>query len=122
MPQSLAEADLVAPSRLVLDTGRVRIGSFHCSPGHPRFADSGPASGNLVVFPRCPVVITHAGGRPLQADPTRVMLYTRGQEYRRSALCRDGDRSDWFAFRLGDVAEAVLHAAGRVGSDDNPLP
>lgn len=117
------EPDRVGDSELVLATGRVRVGRFRCSLSHPRFNDTGPTNAHLVVFPRTAVRITHAGGRPMVADPTRVMLYNRGQEYRRAALSPDGDRCDWFAFEGADVAQAVAHASPKALKDEErPLP
>jgi len=121
--RTLRESDVVGPDELILAAGRVAIGRFRCPVTHPRFRDSGPIQNFLVVFPRNAVEITHAGGRPIASDPTRAMLYNRGQEYRRTALARDGDRCDWFAFDRADMAEAVA-AASRKGppSDDHPVP
>jgi len=61
--------------------GAMQIGRFRCRPDDPKFANSGPIRGWLLVFPRTSVWIRHAGKSPVLADPSRVMLYNRGQEY-----------------------------------------
>jgi AraC family transcriptional regulator len=117
------EMDVVGPEELLLAAGRVSIGRFRCSVAHPLFRDSGPIQNFLVVFPRNAVEITHAGGKPIVSDPTRAMLYNRGQEYRRAPISPDGDRCDWFAFQREDVAEAVAAARTRGPlSEERPLP
>src|SRR5256885_8030470 len=117
------EIDVVGPRELVLAAGRIQVGRFRCPVAHPLFGDSGPIQNFLLVFPRNAVEITHAGGKPIVSDPTRAMLYNRGQEYRRAPISPDGDRCDWFAFQREDVAEAVA-AAWRNGPpcEDRPLP
>jgi AraC family transcriptional regulator len=94
----------------------VRIGSFVRHPRDPDFADTGPARGHLLVFPRTCVGIRHAGRGMVIADPTVVMIYNRGQEYTRHAIAPIGDRCSWFAF----PAEAVLAARGD-GDDERPF-
>jgi AraC family transcriptional regulator len=121
--RALREADVVGADELVLAAGRVQVGRFRCSVSHPLFRDSGPIQNFLVVFPRNAVEITHAGGKPIVSDPTRAMLYNRGQEYRRAPISPDGDRCDWFAFRREDVAEAVAAASAKgAAREDRPLP
>ena len=73
---------------LVHDGARVRIGQFRARREDPWFANSGPTQGYLVVFPRTVVKITHAGGKPIVADPSRIMFYNAGQEYLREAIAR----------------------------------
>jgi len=117
------ESDVVGDGEMVLAAGRVRVGRFRCSVAHPLFRDSGPIQNFLVVFPRNAVEITHAGGRPIVSDPTRAMLYNRGQEYRRAPISPDGDRCDWFAFQREDVAEAVAAAYAKgPPCEERPLP
>src|SRR5256885_3241695 len=121
--RAVRETDIVGKDELVLAAGRVVVGRFRCSLAHPLFRDSGPIQNFLVVFPRNAVEITHAGGKPIVSDPTRAMLYNRGQEYRRAAISPDGDRCDWFAFEREDVAEAVAAASARgPPCEDRPLP
>ena len=67
------------PDVTLVTTGAVSVGRFRCHPSHPRFGDSGPTRGWLVVFPRTPVWITHAGRAPVLADASRAMLYNRGR-------------------------------------------
>lgn len=94
----------------------MRIGSFRRGPRDRDFRDSGPTRGHLLVFPREPVAIAHAGGPRIVADATRVMIYNRGQEYTRTAIARDGDRCDWIAYDAADVL------AARGGGDDEARP
>jgi AraC-like DNA-binding protein len=92
---------------LVFRGTRTAIGHFVARPADAWFADSGPARGYLVVFPRLAVRIAHAGGPSVVADPTRVMFYNLDQAYRRAPVAPAGDVADWFAFRADDVASAV---------------
>ena len=81
----------------VFDSGTARAARFTCTPGDSRFRDSGPTSNPLVAFPRRSVWIRHAGKRPFLADPSVATIYNQGQEYTRSVVSEDGDRSEWFA-------------------------
>src|SRR4029079_17257540 len=94
------------PSRQVYRGRWGALGLFRCAPGDPRFRDSGPTGGNLIVFPREPVVIRHAGKGAVLADSTVVMIYNQRQEYTREAVVAAGDRCEWFAFDAASVAAA----------------
>jgi AraC-like DNA-binding protein len=94
-------------SQLVFAGTLAGVGRFRCRADHPRFTDTGPTGGHLMVFPREPVTITHAGGKPIVADATRVMFYNQGQEYRRRAISPAGDRCEWLALPATAVAEAT---------------
>jgi len=59
-----------SPSQRIFETGLVSVGRFRCRPSHPHFHDTGPTRGHLLVFPRETVTITHAGKRPIVADPS----------------------------------------------------
>lgn len=96
-------------SEVVFRTGLVGVGRFRCLPSHPRFGNTGPVGGHLMVFPRRAVTITHAGRRPVVADPTRVIFYNSGQEYRRGRLSPDGDDCVFFGLPAAAVAAAVAH-------------
>jgi AraC family transcriptional regulator len=85
-----------SPSRVLFDSPLVRVGSFRCPIGHPRFADSGPTQSFCFVFPRTAVWIQHEGAQPFVADPTVIPLYNRAHPYRRRAISPHGDRTDWF--------------------------
>jgi AraC family transcriptional regulator len=100
-------------------TGRtVRVGAFTSLPTDHHFADSGPTGGHLLVFPRTCVSIQHADREAVVADPTVVMIYNRGQAYRRRAIAPAGDHCDWFAFD----ADAILEARGdKDGDRDRPF-
>jgi AraC-like DNA-binding protein len=82
---------------IVFETDLVRVGKFRCAASHPRFRDSGPTSGHLVVFPRTAVWIRHAGATQFLADPRVATIYNRAQEYTRDVASVDGDRCDWFS-------------------------
>jgi AraC-like DNA-binding protein len=106
------------PSRLLLDTGIVRVGRFHIHPSHPNFAREGQIHRHEFVFPRTSVWIEHPGRRPFVADPTTVTFYNRGQPYARRPLSPEGDRCDWYA-----VDAAVLAPLARAidpGLEDRP--
>jgi AraC family transcriptional regulator len=100
-PRPDSGRDTLGPA--LFSTALVTVGRWRCPPGHPVFADSGPARAHLFVFPRTSVWIQHDGGRPFVADPATVTFYNCGQRYRRFALSPAGDRGEWFA-----VAPAVL--------------
>jgi AraC family transcriptional regulator len=109
-------------SERILYTGAqtgLRIGAFRRYPSQPHFEDTGPIGGYLLVFPRVPVVIQHADKQPIVADPTRVMLYNVGQEYRRFALSDRGDECEWFSFPRELVEEVCggLFTATHAGVD-----
>jgi AraC-like DNA-binding protein len=100
-------------SRIVHETDAIRIGAFRSRPGDADFGDSGPTRGHLLVFPREAVVIQHAGGSPIVANPNVVMIYNRGQEYTRRAISPVGDRCEWFAYSADAIIEARRAAATR---------
>ena len=100
-PRLESTRDILGPA--LFATAIITVGRWRCPVGHPVFADSGPARGHLLVFPRSSVWIQHEGDRRFVADPATVTFYNRGQHYRRFALSPDGDRGAWFA-----VAPAVL--------------
>lgn len=93
--------------QLVFRSPLLAIGIFRCAPSHEDFEDTGPSLGYSVVFPRVPVEITQSGRNPVVADPNVAMLYNKGQEYRRRALCKAGDRCEWFGFKRKTIENAV---------------
>lgn len=102
-----------------LHNGRVgRIGRFFCPPWHPRFPDTGPIDGTIIVFPRTSVTITHYGQPPIQADPNVIMFYNQGQRYTRGKLSDKGDICDWFGFAPQVVLDALRPLDPHV--DDRP--
>ncbi len=108
-----------APTDHIVYAGdRVTIGAFRCPVGHPRFHDSGPAQGDIFVFPRTRVIIQHVGARAFGADPRTVTLYNKGQLYRRDAVSPDGDRCDWFRVERSLVLETVRELDPR--AEDRP--
>jgi AraC family transcriptional regulator len=94
--------------RLLFRSDSVAIGAFRCPARHPLFADSGPASGPLLVFPRTSTMISYAGGRSVTAAAPTALFYNEGQAYRRRKI-DDIDASDWFMLDPGIVHEVVSH-------------
>jgi len=89
------------------ESSLMTIGTFHCPASHPAFPNSGSIDGSSIVFPRTSVCITHAGRRPVVADPNVVMFYNKGQEYTRSKLSEKGDLCDWFGFSQQVVVDVM---------------
>ncbi len=103
-------SELQSPDRILYSDKSVCIGLFDCPRDHPMFADSGPISGDLIVFPRDAVKICHHRRDPVIADARVTTVYNRNQEYRRQALSPYGDRSLWLRFPRAAVTEALIDA------------
>ena len=97
------------PSRLRVDTGALRAGSFTIGRDHPDFAEAGQMRRHEFVFPRTSVWIEHEGERPFIADPTVVTYYNPYEPYRRRLLSPEGDRCDWYSFDAEVVTDLVRH-------------
>lgn len=95
------------PSRLLLDTGSLRVGRFTIGPEHPEFAVAGQMRRHEFVFPRTSVWIEHEGEPPFIADPTIVTYYNRHEPYRRRVLSPEGDRCDWYSFDAAVLTDLV---------------
>lgn len=93
--------------QLIFRSPLLAIGVFRCSPSCEDFEDTGPSLSYSVAFPRVPVEITQFGRNPVVADPNVAMMYNKGQEYRRRALCSAGDRCEWFGFERTTIEHAV---------------
>jgi AraC-like DNA-binding protein len=102
------------PKRVVYETDLVKIGVFRCEPANPFFENSGAAENDCFVFPRTAVVIEHDHERPFVANPNVVTFYNCRDEYRRVAIARDGDRSDWFGVRHDVVLDIARSMAPEV--------
>lgn len=100
------ESDLPL-ERLIYRGELVQVGLFRCPINRPDFAEAGPITGHLLVFPRTSVRITHDGKEPVVATPNVVMYYNRGQPYHRTPVSKRGDLCEWFAYAPGVVAEAL---------------
>jgi AraC family transcriptional regulator len=85
----------------------VWIGRFRCAPEHGLFADSGPASAHLFVFPRTSVRISHVGRDEFLSSRNVVTFYNPGDEYRRGPVSPEGDECDWFAM-APELARSVV--------------
>jgi AraC-like DNA-binding protein len=105
----------------IFDSPALRIGLFRCRPTYPRFANTGPTTGYLIVFPRTSVSITHAGCWPIVADPNIVMFYNQHQHYTRHKLSERGDLCEWFAFEPRLVVEAIRPFDPHVVDRENRL-
>jgi AraC family transcriptional regulator len=90
--------------RIVFRSEHLTVGQFRARPEHPRFADSGPASGFLIVFPRTVVGIQHEGCEPFVSSPPTANFYNRDQRYVRRRISGEGDRCDWFS-----PSQVLLH-------------
>src|SRR5262245_695105 len=111
--ESLRPPMATEPSRILFETPLVQVGKFRCPTSHPRFTDSGPTKTYCFVFPRTAVWIQHEGTAAFVADPTIVPLYNPGHPYRRGAISRDGDRTDWFGVSAGVLREALATHGSR---------
>ena len=100
----------------------VRVGRWRCPADHPAFADSGPASDALFVFPREGVWIQHEGGDPFVADANTVTYYNKGQCYTRRMLSRRGDQCEWFAVAPAAIADTLAaHEPAALDRPDLPF-
>lgn len=102
--------------RTIFIAPRMAAGAFRCPVEHPRFIDEGRPHYHLMVFPRSVARIEHASARPFLADPRMIVLYHPRQEYRRSAVSPEGDRSDWFG--VDDATARDLMNQYGSGKDD----
>lgn len=102
-----AELYFEDPDIPIYSTDLISVGLFRCHPDHPRFEDSGPIDGHLIVFPRTSVAIQHEGGEPIVTSPNVVMFYNLGQVYRRYKLSDRGDHCEWFAFDSQVIVDAL---------------
>ena len=101
------EGSRASTSRVLYNTGLVRVGTFGVHPADPRFAHAGQYYGHEFVFPRSTVWI-HRPGRPsLVADPTVVTFYNHGEPYSRGKISERGDHCDWFAIGTETLLEVV---------------
>jgi len=94
-------------SRILFESPLVKFAKFRATPADPGFRDSGPARQHCFVFPRTPVKIQHAGGKPFVAAPNVVTLYNAEQIYQRETITNEGDRCEWFAVDPGVLAEVL---------------
>lgn len=84
------------------------VGILRCHPDElSRYGIMRPAAHFILVFPRSSVQITFAGHRPILANPNVVMLYNRGQLYRRDAVNSVGDRCDIFGYGSAIICETL---------------
>lgn len=103
--------------RTLFQTGRLRVGEYHCRPGDARWAEVNeiPAAPHL-AFPRTSVVIGHLGREPVLTCPNHVMFYNSGQRYRRWLHDERGDHCLYLEVSpslFGEVLESVAPQARR---------
>ena len=97
---------------------RVRIGTFHSRPEDADFATAGQVrAAPCLAFASRPVRIRWGKTRSLLADVDCVLLHNVGDEYRREAISRDGDRSVWFHFAPQALDEALQNNGFPVPAD-----
>lgn len=108
-------------SKVLYDSGLVRIGAFRAAVDHPRFHDSGPILAPIFVFPGTSVVIEHEHAPPFVADPSVVTYYNRGQAYLRRQIDPRGDRCEWFGVR-DDVLRRALTLYDHAATDRESGP
>jgi AraC-like DNA-binding protein len=85
----------VAPVEQVLYwRSKLVIAQFICRPEHPHFVGTGPIRKPVFGFPRKSSSLAVNDGKPFLADPTIAVLLNRGDYYRRSVVCEEGDRTD----------------------------
>ena len=109
--------------RVVYQGPSVWIGRFRCPRGDRRFGPWAEIDGHCLVFPRTSVYIEHEGHDALVADPNHVMLYNRGQVYRRTPISDRGDFCEWYAIKPHVLVDAIRpFDASVVDRPDAPLP
>lgn len=106
--------------RILFETPNIRVGAFRCPTGAASFRNTGPTEGHIVVFPRTSVWIRHAGSRTFLADQRVATIYNQGQEYTRTEVAPDGDRSDWYGVSPALAAAMMDHLGFPVESPDRP--
>lgn len=81
-------------STILYRSHAVTLGAFRCPAGDPRWQRlNNVGEGDHVVFPGTAVGIRHDGGRMTLADPTLVVYYRSGEDYRRELHDGRGDQS-----------------------------
>ncbi len=100
--------------RILLQTPILTVGEFRCRAGDPLWSRENVARGNLVVFPRVPVLIAQADREAVVADANRVMFYEAGKAYTRARISDAGDACEFFALQRV-VAEEAVSTAGIAG-------
>lgn len=106
-------------SRVVFESGLIRVGAFRCRPDHPLFHEAGqPAESCFFVFPRTAVEIHHEHAAPFVANPNVVTFYNPAQIYRRNAISPEGDLCDWFGVNAEFAQDLIREIDPRI--EDRP--
>jgi|GEM_PF-1565663 len=112
----------VAKDKLLYRGKDFNIGLFDCPRQAVDFHNTGPAGGYLLVFPRCPVEITHRDKRPVVADNNSIIFYNLDQEYRRDPISTYGDACLFIAFSPALIIECLADVCPQaIGSDARPF-
>ncbi len=107
--------------RILLQTQILTVGEFRCRAGDPLWSRENVARGNLVVFPRVPVLIAQADREAVVADANRVMFYEAGRAYTRARISGAGDACEFFGVDRA-LAEDAMSAAGASGKAAGLFP
>jgi AraC-like DNA-binding protein len=85
------------------------MGEFRLGPADPAWGcvNTISAPGPLIAFPGTTVKIRHESEPEIVADPTRAVLYSPDQPYRRGLVSGDGDRCSYVTFSHALAAEAA---------------
>ncbi len=111
-----------AQDTILYQTDDYAVGLFDCPTETQDFHDSGPAGGNLIVFPRYSVQITHANKPAIIADQNNIIFYNQGQEYTRDAVSRYGDYSLFFNLNQPLLLQILAEICPTsIASENTPL-
>jgi AraC-like DNA-binding protein len=104
---SSVDAREASHERVIFASADVLLGEFRCPTSAADFAIAGKIRNHVIAFPQSAVWIERERERPFVADPSVATLYTPGQAYRRRAISRMGDYTDWIAVS-GAIARAMV--------------
>jgi AraC-like DNA-binding protein len=99
----------------------VRIGTFRIAAEDPRFSTACELHGVELVFPRQPVWICPAEGRPFVADAGTVTVYTEGVPFSRRSLDGRDEHCDWFSVPVELARQAMVELAPHASHVDGPV-
>jgi len=92
---------------LLLETPRLKIREFRCTPSDPRWQEENLPLGTVLVFARLPVRIQPVGQEASVVDRAGVLFLNELQRYRRERIAPAGELSDVFVLSTNEVVEAV---------------
>lgn len=92
--------------RVLFTSSQIAVGEFHCPPDHPRWSEENCTDeGFFIAFPGTSVVIEHAGRQPAVTTRNEIVLYNKGQSYRRALFDPSGDHCSFLMVAPGLLAE-----------------